>query len=240
MLLSIIYILSTFQATKKNNTEKFDTVKPLNKFFDNIYIITMDNRKIHIEKLMKKLELKYQMISALTPKNMPIENIVNAGYIHEDSELNLGRKYCHASHMYTISIFLSSNYNNCLILEDDLEYSKYYHEIDTVMQHVPANFDILYLGYCWDVCRKQERVNEYISIPYYPKCRHAYALSKKGALKIMHYIKPMKEMPGDKLLGTLVRERKLIAYCVTNPIFLQNRVHFKSNLGNQDSLKFCV
>ena len=50
----------------------------------------------------------------------------------------------------------------------------------------------------------------------------------------------MTNLPGDKMIGNLVKTKKLIAYNLTNPLFLQNRKDMKSKLGNYDSLKLCV
>ena len=42
----------------------------------------------------------------------------------------------------------------------------------------------------------------------------------------------MKDVPGDNILGSLVKSNKIITYSVSPILFHQNRVKMKSSIGN--------
>ena len=126
-------------------------------------------------------------------------------------------------------------------MEDDIKYNSDYHslELEKALQSIPSDYEMIYLGYCWDKCHKLKSINKYVSIPNIPRCRHAYVLSRKGAIKLLHHLKPLTNLPGDEEIAKIIKKKLLITYNLTIPLFNQNRKQFGSNLGNNDSLKLC-
>lgn len=167
----------------------------------------------------------------MTPENTPINTL---DCIDKTSTLNNGRKYCHASHVATIKKFLKSGKKNCLILEDDIKYNSEYDTLDLekALQSIPSDYDIIYLGYCWDKCKKMKYLNKHLYNSYKPLCRHAYGLSRKGAIKLLHHLKPLTNLPGDVVISRIIEKKLLISYSLKIPVFNQNRKEFGSTLGN--------
>ena len=119
------------------------------------------------------------------------------------------------------------------------------------LNELPNDWDILLLGYLYDGKIYQlnyRRAYRFVSrfINYFKKmfgfkyiqvlpvkyskhldsagvCTggHAYCLSKNGAIKLKHYLSPMRES-GDELIVKLITENKINAYSVYPCLFLQN------------------
>ena len=92
---------------------------------------------------------------------------------------------------------------------------------------IPSDYDIIYLGRCWDNCRKSIIVNGLVLKCYAPQCRHAYGVSRKGAEKIIKFSQPL-EKAGDLTISTYVSKGQIIAYAPKNPFF-QNREQLGSS-----------
>ena len=216
----------------------------INSFFDVVYIITIPKRLKNAEAFSKNLNIEPIIIDAVLKDSLERRKLLDEQKITYDNSLYYGRIACHLSHMKTLAYFLKSDYKTCLIFEDDIIIEKdaeYYHaKIDSIMKSMPTDWDIINFGPCWDVCRNMVKINDDISKSYEPHCRHAYSVTRKGAEIILQYAIPMKNMNGDKIIGELIKNNKLICYSTTPPLFVQNRVKFKSELGNIDTLKFCI
>ena len=234
MILLLLLLINIFFA---NNIFKKKSI--INNYFDNVYAIVLEKRKQNVYNVLSSLNIDYQQIDALTPENTPIDTL---DCIDKTSTLNNGIKYCHASHVATIKKFLKSGKKNCLILEDDIKYNSEYDTLDLkkTLQSIPKDYDIIYLGYCWDKCKKMKCINKYVWNSYSPNCTHAYGLSRKGAIKLLQHLKPITNLPIDVVFSKLIENKLLISYSLKIPVFNQNREEFGSYLGNNDSLTLCT
>ena len=156
----------------------------------------------------------------------------------------MGKIACHYSHIAVLKKFYNSNYKNCFIFEDDLkeldlDEKEYNKRIKNVMTNIPSTYDLIYFGRCWDKCHKQIYLSEYLVRSFFPQCRHAYGVTKKGAKTIIEKSLPMSKGGGDKIIANLIYNNVLEAYSVTPPIFNQNRETLGSNLSNNDNLNEC-
>lgn len=103
----------------------------INEFFDKVVVINLDRRTDRMEKLgnqLDKLEIQYERFSAVDGKELGIKPIEAGTRSHQKVlEQNIGKQV--------------------LILEDDALFVDDFNEkFDEVMQHLPENYDIFYLG----------------------------------------------------------------------------------------------
>ena len=103
----------------------------INDFFDKVVVINLDRRTDRMEKLdtqLQELGIQYERFSAIDGKNLEIDPIV-AG---------------NQSHLKVLQKYLQQR---VLILEDDaLFVNDFQAKFDEAIQHLPADWDILYLG----------------------------------------------------------------------------------------------
>ncbi len=103
----------------------------INEFFDKVVVINLDRRTDRMEKLvpqLKELGIKYERFSAVDAKQLNIDPIV------------AGLK----SHLQVIK---NNSGKKVLVLEDDAYFVEGFNEkFDKVMQTLPEDWDIFYLG----------------------------------------------------------------------------------------------
>jgi GR25 family glycosyltransferase involved in LPS biosynthesis len=103
----------------------------VNEFFNKIVVINLDRRTDRMEKLdpqLKELGIKYERFSAVDAKQLNIDPIV------------AGLK----SHLQVIK---NNSGKRVLVLEDDAYFVEGFNEkFDKVMQTLPEDWDIFYLG----------------------------------------------------------------------------------------------
>ena len=217
----------------------------LNDHVDCIYIITLPARQQHVKHFTDTHAVQATIVESLTVNNIDIN------WLHKIADhstmVSVPRVLCHASHIATLELFLASPHQTCLVFEDDVMahitptegVSRYQRRLQTVLTTLPVDYDVVYLGYCWDICKKRTHVSEHVVRPFIPKCRHAYMVTRRGAEKIIAISTPLRTLPGDTIVGMAVRNKLLVAYAARQPLFVQNRHQLGSTLGNHDALKFC-
>lgn len=211
--------------------------------FDKIYVISMPPRKKYIQHVMDEYGFDFEMIDANTSENTPMQKLIDDGIVSRDCQLFKNKIYCHASHLYTIKKFIDSGKSNCLIFEDDIKLNdveKTRHDVSMFMKQVPSDYDMFYLGYCWEYCKQTKRINDYVRQAHYPRCKHAYGFSRKGAKKLLSSLQPLLKSTSDDTIGQQIKSGNIKAYIPYKPIFYQNRKELGSTLNNHDSLEPCT
>ena len=242
ILIFLIFILIIFYSSNKKNKELFsiNLIHPLNKFFDKVYVISLPKRREYMNNLMNKNNIKFKLIDALTPDNTPKDYLYNNNYISNICSLNNGRIYCHMSHIKVMNDIINNNYKNAFIFEDDIDNDNFninnFNNLSKILKNIPKDYDIFYLGKCWDIKNKNVKVNDYVYKPFKPLCRHAYGVTNRCAKKIVKYTLPMTIFPGDQMYVQLIKNKIINAYSSYEQIFTQNRKKFGSNLGNDQIL----
>ena len=245
LILSIIFI-SLFQSREHfENKEKIDKQSRLHKYFDKIYVITLEKRKKYVIDTLNKFKIKPIVFDAILKNKLNKEKLIKDNFIVENYIGGTGRIACHYSHLETLKKFLKSDSKRCFIFEDDIlepemhlgDYNKI---IDDVMKTVPKTYDIIYFGRCWDKCHKDIKISKHLVKSTSPRCRHAYAVTRNGAKIIIEKSLPMVKGGGDSIIANLITKGDLESYSVTPPLFKQNRKYLGSNLANNDTLDECV
>lgn len=231
----IVLILFLFYFNESDNFSN-SGIHPLNKYFDSVNVVTVPKRKRRIINIMKKFGINVNIINATLVNNINYEKLVKNNFVSSNflSNKNKGRIACHYSQIKLLQDFIKSNDNTIFIFEDDISLNvpkKYKNIIDKNMGSIPNDWDIVYFGRCWDNCSKMEYIQNKLYKVFSPKCRHAYGLTKKGAMKILKYTLPMTNN-GDNMYSNNIKNGNIIAYAIHPCIFNQNREYLGSNIGN--------
>jgi len=247
----IIIIILLYQYLQNEYTEYYTqpcNTLPLiniNDFIDSIYVITMPSRIHYVIGFYKSFNIDCSIFNAILIKDLhDYNNVYN---------LKLGEIACASSHMKVLNDFLETNNKNILIFEDDITY---YSEIEyknknTLGLHInnyiyhafislPPDWDLLYLGRCWDDCNNHIHINKYIVQTYRTLCNHSILYSRKGAKILLDNISHPLKMPIDHIIANLTMSKKLKCYATKIPIFYQNRKALQSSIGNFDELRICL
>lgn len=242
-VISIAGFVLHFTYGKSYSRERYIKPPTINNLVDAVYVISMPDRMSYITNVLGMYKIKAEFIEPLIATELDKSQLIEEGSITAGCVLNMGRIACHMSHIKTLQTFLSSTHHNCLIFEDDLkEPSKsidYFSEIKNIIDNVPADYDIIYLGRCWDKCNKDIKVTNNIVQTFFPQCRHAYIVSRSGAKKIISESLPLSEFPGDFTIAKAIENGKITAFATTPPLFRQNRSQLGTVLGNTDDLREC-
>lgn len=242
-------VRSMFCTIYSSNYDKVDYDKIhvgwLYNFVDSSYIITLDKRKSYVEYIMSLMKIDNNIFpaideSTLNLKELYYEKKFSKSYYY-GTEINSGRVACHFSHLAVLKKFENDPLvSTCLIMEDDIKLPyKMMENINyfkKVMENVPSDWDIIYIGKCYCACNVDNIVNRYITKDL-PLCLHAYIVNKRGARKIIENSLPMIDN-GDKMYKKMMMEGKLIGYSSIIPLFFQNREVLGTTLGNT-KLKIC-
>ena len=163
----------------------------MNNYVDNIYLINMDNDTDRLNKVTKecdKVNIKFERFPGVKVSDLS-KNILDKYIPKEIQKYGTdGMIGCGLSHLFIWQDAIQKNYKNILVFEDDIYFSPNFNEyVKNVMEELPKDYDILYLGYK-DLfrCEPPKDVSfNYIYKPYYPLLTHAMIISNKGLKKLI-------------------------------------------------------
>jgi GR25 family glycosyltransferase involved in LPS biosynthesis len=165
----------------------------MNSYVDNIYLINMDKDIDRLEKVKKECDIvniKFERFPGVKITDLS-QNILDK-YIPEDIQKygTNGMIGCGLSHLFIWKDAIKKNYNNILILEDDVTFTNNFNEIlQNAMNELPNDYDILYLGLKDSICIPPKDTSfNYIYKPLFPLLTHAMIISKNGLNKLVKYI----------------------------------------------------
>ena len=242
IILTYQYILAPGLATYIERFQGLNDQNCIDNYFDMIVCICVPDRKQHMMETFKQWGIKnVTFFDAYLKSEYTFQHFIDIGFLHKDHTdyLNLGRICCHYSALSVYKSFLNSSAQNILIFEDDLRKDTYRDVIHfnsilrPILSEVPRDWEYLNFSKCYDFCTQNTDIsNPFWSIPVRPLCRTAIALTRKSAKIIIENTAQMKEQPGDKMIGQLIRDKKFKAYSTKDITFYQHREQFGSNLGN--------
>lgn len=133
----------------------------LNDFFDHIYLISLRRSKDRHPRIKKALEgLDYQIFWGVDGNQLNLDDLKKDG-LYEPSlskktfpsgrEMTKGEIGCALSHIEVYKDIIDRNFQNALILEDDLKINTTNsEELSQSFSELPENWDLLYLGYLYN------------------------------------------------------------------------------------------
>ncbi|KAI0697165.1 hypothetical protein BC835DRAFT_1270804 [Cytidiella melzeri] len=125
-----------------------------------------------------------------------------------------------------------------LILEDDVNIERDFHgRIRSVWAVLPSDWDMLFLGHCWSnesywpplADSPSSDFNSLMTLhsSHAPKCTHAYAVSRRGAVKLLAHLSypPFAYSRAlDQAYSWLIQTGRLKSYSVVPSIVVQRKV----------------
>jgi GR25 family glycosyltransferase involved in LPS biosynthesis len=254
-LLFIILIIYLLLINKKNIANKNFI---FNKFYNNIkknkneikrknlnknilcsYIITIPKRLNNVNNIILpnlNFSPKTKIFNAILKENINKEELIRNKKLNQNTNLTNGQISCHLSHIMVMSKFIKTNYKYCLIFEDDLEKPKkmdYASYIQEILDYVEKDTDLIYLGSCFNLCIIDQKTTfKGLKRCFRPMCQHSYIISRGGALKILDNYNSVPQMePIDIIIASMILNNKLKSYCLSPPLFFQNREELGTTLA---------
>ena len=165
----------------------------MNNYVDNVYLINMDKDIDRLKKVTKecdKVNIKFERFSGV--KTFDLSKNILDKYIPKEIQKygTDGMIGCGLSHLFIWQDAVKKNYKNILVLEDDVYFSDDFNKyLENVMEELPKDYDILYLGYKDSICEaKKDTSFNYIYKPEFPLLTHAMIISNKGLKKLLNLI----------------------------------------------------
>lgn len=244
----IIVVISLIINIRNKNIEKFTTDTNTNDWLEDIFeyrqIITIPKRKKHVHKFCKSFEIKPTFFDAILKNEISYRNSYG---------LKIGEIACALSQEAVLRKFIETGKSSMIMFEDDnIPFTyKFYKKNKISLNHIkkyikkaynmlPSDWDVLYLGRCWDNCGRNIKINKYLYKTHRTLCHHAIAFSRQGAIRVLEAISHPLQRPIDHIVARLTTRGEIDSYATIIPIFYQNREKMKSTVGNFDNLPICV
>ena len=245
----------------------------LNNNFDKIYVLTIERLKERHALIAKNLAgLNYQLFfgvdkQTITLQQFATEDIYNNNAytaINNDApKMGLGALCCALGHVHIYKHMVANNIKTALILEDDVVLNAInLNDVTGVFAHLPANWELLYLGYNRNETngwlQKIKTILYQLKPPhtrlnikkqqfkkYYPSfitnniwhsgyhdCTHAYALTLQAAQKLLVMQTPIC-YKSDTLLSFAVTLNVLKGFIAKPKIFNQLSTQVNSSVQSE-------
>lgn len=167
----------------------------INDYFEKIYCINLDRRPDRWQECLEEFSihnLEVSRFSGVDAKNIPeiTENV------NKTPDLDIGYIGCCRSHRLIIESAKRDNFENILILEDDVKFDDSLNEVfSEFIQEVPDDWDILFLGANHALNNPWQRapiikISEHVYKLSFCYATHAYAVRKKAYDKIIECLLP--------------------------------------------------
>ncbi|MBS1730223.1 MAG: glycosyltransferase family 25 protein [Bacteroidetes bacterium] len=132
--------------------------KPLNDFFDHIYVITLKRASERHEKIKKELNgLNYHFFEATDYKDFSRDELISSGIYDPvrakqnhryGKEMRIGLLACTISHKSVYEDVLKNHYSRVLIFEDDVVPHKEGLQLfNEIIRELPSDWGVLYFDY---------------------------------------------------------------------------------------------
>ncbi|KAJ1977692.1 hypothetical protein H4R34_003483 [Dimargaris verticillata] len=193
--------------------------------FDEIYVINLKKRTDRKAQMLLQadfLGLQFKFTEAATPETM--------GYIPKHKKRLKGMSEfqlaCWRSHMNIYLDIVERNLTSALILEDDVDLDLTLpRDIPRALAKLPANdWDVFYVGHCGPYEDKSTVFDGDLGInrPYEPYCLHGYAVSRRGARRLLHKLSNAATAIDFHVIG-LKNTRQIAVYSFQPPRIVQRR-----------------
>lgn len=126
-------------------------------------------------------------------------------------------------HYYAFQDTVSNNYDNVVVFEDDIilceDFGK---KIDSYINQLPDDYDILWIGTCCNLHSPQlnPNLNVYLN-RHGSRCTHAYVISSQGCKKLLDFFHNIYQ-PIDWYFNTAVRTLNMNNYWAEPPLSIQD------------------
>ena len=190
ILLILILIITVAIIINYKNMKNIKNNINIDKYIDMIYYINLDTRE----------DRKHHIINELSKTNISKDKITRISATYDIK----GAIGCSKSHINILKKFIESNYNNCLILEDDFKFVQDTQTINQILENFFTNnidYDLLMLSSntIKDTTTKYKFINKVIDA----QTTSGYIVSKKFAPVLLKHnidgLKLLEETKNDSL-----------------------------------------
>lgn len=226
--------------TRQNNFNQIETVKisqTFDKIIDKVYLINLDqdaDRLKHVDTQLKQLGIPYERFAAINGQKVDIEELSKDNMLKRQAlkaaHFNRGSLGCYLSHVAVYQKILQDGHQRVLILEDDIDIiSDFKNALVAAYPRMPANWDLLYLGY--NMIHGTKIHNDYY-IPKegnhqgYNSGMFGYMVSREGAYKLINLLIPIYHPIKDPTIRS--NFSKLNAYFMAKKLIFHNADKFVS------------
>ncbi|CAG8641522.1 24162_t:CDS:1 [Racocetra persica] len=184
-----------------------------------------------MDKLVSYLNLDVEYFDAISKFDKILKK-----YTNENGKVTVGQIACYVTHYLVYHTIIDKGFNNALILEDDVDFETNITDIMTdIHRNLPESWDTLYIGNCYEK-RGQLVGNSSFPNKLYesmqPLCKHAYAISKSGAHKMLEAIDPMNPRGAiDNEISLQVKNKYIISYSVHPQPIIQYKIDNPSDVA---------
>ncbi|WP_259015537.1 glycosyltransferase family 25 protein [Emticicia fluvialis] len=152
----------------------------LNKHFRKVLLLNLDTRKDRLEKsekILRENQLEFERFAAINGHERPDIQMVTAAEIHElPAHWNRGALGVCLSLLEIFRLALKENWENVLIIEDDIEFLPELNELLPALLHnIPARWESLFFGIN---TMEQEKFNGYWEKINYGFALHCHAVHR--------------------------------------------------------------
>jgi len=174
----ILVVSSYFAMTTPRPSKTIETMSNMEKNIDIIYYINLDHRTDRNGEFLKQMEML----------DFPEDKIVRIPGIYKKGQGSLG---CSMSHVKTLETFVNSGHKNCIIFEDDFDFSVDKEQIEKSIEQLFENkpdFDVCMLA-CWDQEVKPVEGNDFIKKVYRGLTTSGFIVNQKFAPTLLKNFK---------------------------------------------------
>lgn len=231
----LLIIILLIILTSQNNLDNFGNQYNINHIVDKIYIINMDKDKErlkNLDKKMKSLNLNYKRISGIDGEKVYPEykNI---------TKLRPGQLGCLLSHKEVLEDAIKNNYENILVLEDDIIFHKNFHsEFEKKYKYLlekEKRFDLIYLGCSQSLGGlgqwKHTKMKNHYYDNYSTDGTFSMLINKNIFNVILNYINKL-DIPIDTSISKNILKKKKYKCFTIYPHIITSNVSLLSNTDN--------
>jgi hypothetical protein len=196
----------------------------LSQFFDAVYVVCLPERRAYAEEVMQDLEVKPLYIEAVQAIGLSHSKLVEAGLVTKSCQLALSEIARALSHNNALRTFLDTpNAKTAIVFEDDVEFlgpailAEVKEAMFDTLDNVPPDWDVINFGRCLDECALDEHVGRGVLKSHRALCRHAYAVSRPGAQKLISATSPLSGTAQSDV--TIAQQRHINVYVPTRVLF---------------------
>ncbi|KAJ1923785.1 hypothetical protein IWQ60_005650 [Tieghemiomyces parasiticus] len=188
-----------------------------------VYVINLakrTDRRDTMTNMFRLLNIPVEFLTAATPATMEYTppSAVKA-------KLSPGRLACWRSHMNALQDIVRHDYPVATILEDDVSVEmQLVDRVAASMPHVPADWDMFYLGHCstGKYFGPLVKGTEDVRILNGAWCTHGYMVSQRGARKLLRLLaNPVDAIDG--MIAALGLKHEIVSYAANPSLVAQIR-----------------
>lgn len=188
----------------------------------NAFIILLgrdERRRRNVQRVIAEAGLDVEILPAvdgLELTSADVERLIRRGRLDADRAafLKRGQIACALSHIGVLERVLARGLERALILEDDVRLEPdFARRLDAALRETPPDFDLLYLWDGYPDSSTPVPGASCVRASGYPLGTVAYAVSRKGASRILELVVPIRDHL-DEMLASYVERGHLKAFSV--------------------------